>query len=470
MPCPGGRRSPDRSARQPGRRSHPPDLAAAGQPALGGADASAAAPRFPPPAEGRARAHPTRPPAPLLPRRLPVPARRCEPAFQEAPCKFCWPTVVLRPSFAPPAVAGADRRRAAGRPRRVGRGGGPGEATRAESARLVDADRRIGASLPGLGARAGGPVRRPAGRHAEPRWTRASAAVDNEIAERTPGAPVAPPALAPVLAGQSIADAQLQVLQIDAAIALLQQERALAAGREAARAGHAVGAGAARRAGTPAPAPRRRLRAMAGGRARARGAGPPARAEEPGQAGHGFEHRQLRSLNERLAQLRADGQRAAADYRRQRALVDGTLALPPLAPLSLQPAAVDDALQPLRARIDDLLADERTATGLGLLWRPAGRGAADGAAGPAGRHRRAGGGEGAVLLRARADGRPPSAGSGCCRAAPAPWRWRTARVVGLAGRHRRCGARTAGAPRVPAERIGGRREGGAVAVRPALPA
>jgi hypothetical protein len=81
------------------------------------------------------------------------------------------------------------------------------------------------------------------------------------------------------------------------------------------------------------------------------------------------EYQQLQALNERRAQLLTDNQRADADYRRQLNLVNGTLALPPLAPLSLPPSTVNDALQPLRARMDELRKVEHV-NWVGKFWRP----------------------------------------------------------------------------------------------------
>ena len=94
---------------------------------------------------------------------------------------------------------------------------------RAESVLLDDADRTIAASLQKLAQevneRAAKLETAPLAK-LEARIT----AVDSEIAgrrlERQPFA-----GLSPIFAGQSIAQAQLQVLRIDGAIGLLKQER-----------------------------------------------------------------------------------------------------------------------------------------------------------------------------------------------------------------------------------------------------
>lgn len=63
------------------------------------------------------------------------------------------------------------------------------------------------------------------------------------------------------------------------------------------------------------------------------------------------EYRRLEALNERRAQLLADNQRADAAYRRVLVLVNETRVPPPPAPLVLRPAAVNEALAPLHARM-----------------------------------------------------------------------------------------------------------------------
>lgn len=239
------------------------------------------------------------------------------------------------------------------------------QSMRAESARLIDADRIINASLHKLvqeiQARAAG-LQTATLATLEARIT----AVDSEIArkrlERQPFA-----GLAPILAGQSIAHAQLQALQIDGAIGLLEQERTWL-----------QDAKLRLLATQSAQAQREALERLRQGHAslyvqwQAVGQERDALEQEhwvksriPGTA----EYQQLQALNERRAQLLTDNKRADADYRRQLALVNGARALPPLAPLALSPGAVDEALQPLRAHMDDLRELERV-NWVGKLWRP----------------------------------------------------------------------------------------------------
>lgn len=238
------------------------------------------------------------------------------------------------------------------------------QSMRAESERLLDADQEIGASLQKLAqeveARTSG-LQTATLAALEARITE----VDSEIArKRLERQPLA--GLAPILAGQPIAHAQLQALQIDGAIALLQQERAwlqevklrlLAAQSaqvqrvelERLRKHHAdlYLQWQAVRQERDALEERHWVKSRL-----------------PGT----YVYKELKALNERLAQLLTDNQRAEADYRRQLALVNGTLALPPLAPLSLPPSTVNDLLQPLRARMDDLRNLERV-NWFGKLWR-----------------------------------------------------------------------------------------------------
>ena len=239
------------------------------------------------------------------------------------------------------------------------------QSTRAESALLADADLSISASLQALAQEAN---TRAAGLQTatltalEARIT----AVDSEIAgqrlERQSFA-----GLAPILAGQSIVQAQLQTLKIDGAIGLLQQERSWL--QEA------------------------KLRLLATQSARAQRAElerlhqdhvklyvqwqavveeRSALAQRHGVKIHlpgSVEYRQYQALDERRVQLLTDNQQAATNCQRQRALVNGAHPLPSLAPLALSPSAISDALAPLRARMDDLRKLE-SANWVGRLWRP----------------------------------------------------------------------------------------------------
>jgi hypothetical protein len=239
------------------------------------------------------------------------------------------------------------------------------QSMRAESARLIDADRSINASLQILAlevnARAAG-LQTAALATLEERIT----AVDSDIAhkrlERQPFAGVAP-----ILAGQSIVGAQLQALQIDGAIWLLQQERNWL--QDAKLRLLATQSAQAQRDELESLRQRHAslyVQWLAVGRER------DALEQEhwvtsrvPGTA----EYQQIQALNERRAQLLTDNQRADADYRRQLALVNGARALAPLPPLALPPSTVNEALQPLRARVDELRKLERV-NWVGKLWRP----------------------------------------------------------------------------------------------------
>lgn len=97
------------------------------------------------------------------------------------------------------------------------------QSMRAESARLIDADRSITASLQKLALEVN--ARAAALRTAKLTALEARiTAIDSEIArKRLERQPLA--GLAPILAGKSIVGAQLQAFQIDGAISLLQRER-----------------------------------------------------------------------------------------------------------------------------------------------------------------------------------------------------------------------------------------------------
>ena len=239
------------------------------------------------------------------------------------------------------------------------------QSMRAESARLIDADRSITASLQKLAlevnARAAG-LRTATLTALEARIT----AVDSEIArKRLERQPLV--GLAPILAGQSIVGAQLQAFQIDGAIRLLQQERnwlqdaklrllatqsaeAQRAKLEFLRQRHASLYVQWQAVGQEHDALEQKHRV---------------KSHVPGTA----EYQKLQALNERRAQLLTDNQLADADYRRQLALVNSGRNPTPLPSLALPPSTVNDALQPLHARMDELRELERV-NWVGKLWRP----------------------------------------------------------------------------------------------------
>ena len=239
------------------------------------------------------------------------------------------------------------------------------QSMRAESAQLIDADLIINASLQNLtqevNARAVG-LQRATLATLEARIT----AVDSEIAhkrlERQPFV-----GMAPIFAGQSIARAQLESLQIDGTIGLLQQERvwlqtaklqvvatqsaqAQRIESERLHKRHANLYGQWQVVGNERDALEQKY---------------PFKSLIQGTD----EYQKLQALNGRRAQLLTDNQLADADYRRQLALVNGTLVLPPLALLYLHPSTVNDVLKPLHARMDDLQKLER-GNWVGKLWRP----------------------------------------------------------------------------------------------------
>jgi hypothetical protein len=238
-------------------------------------------------------------------------------------------------------------------------------AIRAESAQLSDAEPTINASLQKLvleiNSRAAG-LEAATLAKIEERIT----AVDSEIAHRRLerqqffG-------LAPILAGQTIVQAQLRVLQIDGVIGLLQRERTWLqdaklryldtqsaqtqrAELERLRQQHislylkwqAVG---------------RNIDALEKERW--------VKSRVPGTN----EYQQLQALIEHRSQLLVENQRADTDYKRQLAQVNGARNLPPLAALPLPSNALNDALQPLRTRMDELRHLERV-NWVGKLWRP----------------------------------------------------------------------------------------------------
>jgi hypothetical protein len=192
------------------------------------------------------------------------------------------------------------------------------------------------------------------------------AAVDSDIArkrlERQPFS-----GLAPILAGHSIAHAQLQALRIDAAIALLQQERAWLQDAKL----HLMAAQSAQV--QRAELERLRLRHVAlyqqwqaaAQEDAALTRQHPIRSRLPGT----LEFRLSQALNQQRAQRLAEVRRADADYRRQRAVVDGAQVLPPRAPSALPPGAIDQALQPVLQRLAELRGRDNK-NWVGKVWRP----------------------------------------------------------------------------------------------------
>jgi hypothetical protein len=239
------------------------------------------------------------------------------------------------------------------------------QSMRAESARLIDADQMIGASLLKLAQELSARTARLQTATLAALEARITE-VDNEIAlkrlERQSFA-----GLAPILKGQPIAHAQLRVMQIDGAIGLLQQERTWL-----------QDAKLRLLATQSAQVQRVELERLRKHHANLYLQWQAVRQQRdaleekhwvnsrlPGTS----EYKELQALSERLAHLLTDNQRADANYRRQLAVVNGALALPPLAPLLLPPSTVNDALQPLRARMDELRNLERV-NWVGKLWRP----------------------------------------------------------------------------------------------------
>lgn len=232
------------------------------------------------------------------------------------------------------------------------------QSMRTESARLINADRTINSALQQLAQEVNdraASLRSATLATLEARIT----SVDSEIAlkrlERQPFT-----GLAPILAGQSIAQAQLQALKIDGAIKLLQQERdwlldaklRLLATQELEglrqihdrlyRQWQAVG--------------QERDALKLAHRIKSR---------VPGTA----EFQQLDALNERRAQLLTDTKRADEAYRRQKVRLNEVRAWPSQALQALPPSIVGDVLQPLRTRMDDLQSLERV-NWIGKVWRP----------------------------------------------------------------------------------------------------
>lgn len=216
------------------------------------------------------------------------------------------------------------------------------QSIRAESAQLKDAEPTINASLQKLALEVNS---RAAGLEVaslakiEERIT----AVDSEIAlirlerQRFAG-------LAPILAGQTIGQAQLRVLQIDGAIGLLQKEREWL--QDAKQRLLAAQSAQVQRAELE----RLRQRHISAYlKWQAVGRDIDALEKErwvksriPGTT----EYQQLQALIEHRSQLLVENQRADTDYKQQLAQVNGARNLPPLAALPLPTNAVKAALQP----------------------------------------------------------------------------------------------------------------------------
>jgi len=239
------------------------------------------------------------------------------------------------------------------------------QSTRAESARLISGEQDINDSLQELteevNAGAAG-LRNASLATLEARITVVDTEIGRKRLERQQLA-----GLAPILRGQSITSAKLQALQIDAVIELLQQEhtwlqeaklRLLATESEQAQRVELENL--------------RQRHASLYARWQAVGQAldslqqtHPVKSRIPGWA----EYQQRQQLNKQRAQLLTENQRAAANYQHQLAVVKGSRALMPLVPLALSTSSVNDVLQPLRGRIDDLREIERV-NWISKLWRP----------------------------------------------------------------------------------------------------
>ncbi len=173
--------------------------------------------------------------------------------------------------------------------------------------------------------------------------------------------------LGPILAGQSVAQAQLQVLQIDGSINLLQQERSWL--QEAKL--HLL-------ARQSAQLQRRELERLrqhhvvlysqwqeVAAELDQLERKPSIRRRIPGTT----EYQKNKVLEQRLAQLLADNNRADLDYKRQLAVVNGAASPPPPSALSLSAQSAVSVLQPLRDRIQHLEGLERD-NWISQFWRP----------------------------------------------------------------------------------------------------
>lgn len=239
------------------------------------------------------------------------------------------------------------------------------QSMRAESARLIGADRSIDTSLQQLAQEVNARTAKLQSATLATLEARVNE-VDTEIAlKRLERQPLA--GLAPILAGQSIAQAQLQALKIDGVIKLLQLERVWL--QDAKLRLLAAQATLEKRAELE------RLRQLHANLylqwqtvVQERDALEQRhwlKSHLPGTA----DFQQLRALNERREQLVTDNKRAEDDYRRQLTRVNEARALPPQALQALAPSLVSDVLQPLRTRMDDLQKQER-GNWIGKAWRP----------------------------------------------------------------------------------------------------
>lgn len=239
------------------------------------------------------------------------------------------------------------------------------QSMRAESARLVVADQSINASLQQLAQEVNARTAKLQSATLATLEARVNA-VDSEIAlKRLERQPLA--GLAPILAGQSIAHAQLQALKIDGAIKLLQQERVWL--QDAKLRLLATQSAQEKRAELERLRQRHanlyiQWQAVVQERDALEQAHW-AKSRLPGTT----EFQRFQALNERRAQLVTDNKRAEVDYQRQLAQVNEARALPPQAPQALAPSMVNDALRPLRTRMDDLQKLEH-GNWIGKAWRP----------------------------------------------------------------------------------------------------
>ena len=239
------------------------------------------------------------------------------------------------------------------------------QSMRAESASLVDANLSINDELAKLAQQINA-------RPAELKTASMSSlearitAVDSEIArKRLERAALA--GLPPILAGKSIIHTQLQALRIDGATRLLQEERAWL--QKAKIRLMATESAQAQRVELERL---RQVHVNLYGQWQAVVKERDALVREhrvksllPGTA----EYQKLQGLNQRRVQLVIAIHRAAVDYRRQLAVVNGAPTLPPLLPLALSLSAVNDIMEPLRARMDHLRTLERV-NWVGKLWGP----------------------------------------------------------------------------------------------------
>jgi len=238
------------------------------------------------------------------------------------------------------------------------------QSMRAESARLIDADRSINASLQKLAqevnTRAARLQMAPLAT-LEARITAADGEIARKQQERKDFGVVER-----IVDGQSIAQVQLQALKIEGAIRLLQQERAMLQGAK--RRLLDTQSEQAKRAELERL---RQIHANLHVKWQAVVKERDALEQEhwvksriPGAAE--FQH--LHALNERRLQLVTESNNAAVEYQRQLAQVNGSRALPQTLQ-TLPPSTVNAVLQPLRTRMGELEKLEGS-NWVGKVWRP----------------------------------------------------------------------------------------------------